>query len=69
MVPSPFAAGKPVLSAVERLGQGVQLVSACLAISREPLRWPRSQMLGEKIPDQRTVAKRHIVADVVAAFE
>ena len=30
---------------------------------------PRPQMLGEKIADERTVAKRHVVADMVAAFE
>ena len=30
---------------------------------------PRPQVLGEKIADERTVTKRHIVADVVAAFE
>jgi hypothetical protein len=29
----------------------------------------RPQVLGEKIPDERTVAERHVVADVIAAFE
>ena len=29
----------------------------------------RSQVLGEKIADERTVAKGHVVADVIAAFE
>jgi hypothetical protein len=29
----------------------------------------RSQMLGEKIADKRAVAKRHVVANVIAAFK
>ena len=30
---------------------------------------PSTQMLGKKIADERAVAKGHIVADVIAAFE